>query len=64
MTRSNPARKVTKPLLVVFALLVLVGVISFFVQLAGKHPEKAWQAYHLNFLLWSAVAQEGCCFPL
>jgi len=64
MTRSNPARKVTKPLLVVFALLVLVGVISFFVQLAGKHPEKAWHAYHLNFLLWSAVAQGGLLFSI
>jgi Ni/Fe-hydrogenase subunit HybB-like protein len=64
MTRANPARKVSKPVLGVFALLVLVGVVSFFVQLAGKHPEKAWQAYHINFLLWSAIAQGGLLFSM
>jgi Ni/Fe-hydrogenase subunit HybB-like protein len=64
MTRSNAARKISKPVLGVFALLVLVGVASFFVQLAGKHPEKAWHAYHINFLLWSAVAQGGLLFSI
>jgi Ni/Fe-hydrogenase subunit HybB-like protein len=64
MTRPNPARKVSKLVLGVFALLVLVGVVSFFVQLAGKHPEKAWQAYLINFLLWSAIAQGGLLFSI
>ena len=64
MTESNPARKISKLVLGVFALLVLVGVVSFFIQLAGKHPEKAWQAYHINFLLWSAVAQGGLLFSI
>ena len=64
MTRSNPARKISKPVLVIFALLVLVGLASFLVQLAGEHPEKAWHAYHINFLLWSAIAQGGLLFSI
>ena len=64
MTKANPARKISKPVLGFFVLLVLVGVVTFFVQLAGKHPEKAWQAYHINFLLWSAVAQGGLLFSI
>jgi len=64
MSRSNPARKISTPVLGVFALLVLVGVATFFVQLAGKHPERAWHAYHINFLLWSAIAQGGLLFSI
>jgi len=64
MTRSNPARKISKPVLGVFALLVLVGLGTFIFQLAGKHPERAWHAYHINFLLWSAIAQGGLLFSI
>jgi Ni/Fe-hydrogenase subunit HybB-like protein len=64
MTRSNRARKISKPLLGVFALLVFVGLTTFFVQLAGEHPERAWQTYHINFLLWSAIAQGGLLFSI
>ena len=42
--------------------LVLVGGIAFVVRLAGAHPELAWQAYLINFLLWSAAAQGGLLF--
>ena len=43
---------------------MLVGVATFFVQLGGEHPERAWHAYHINFLLWSAVAQGGLLFSV
>jgi len=64
MIRANPATKISKLVLGFFALLVLVGVVTFFVQLSGKHPEKAWHAYHINFLLWSAIAQGGLLFSM
>jgi hypothetical protein len=64
MTIANRAKKISKPLLGVFALLVFVGLTTFFVQLAGEHPERAWQTYHINFLLWSAIAQGGLLFSI
>lgn len=64
MTRSNQARKISKPVLGVFVLLVIVGLATFLVQLGGNHPERAWQAYLINFLLWSAVAQGGLLFSI
>jgi len=64
MTGSNPARKLSNPVLGVFALLVLVGLGTFIGQLVGNHPQRAWQAYLINFLLWSAVAQGGLLFSI
>jgi hypothetical protein len=42
--------------------LVAIGLGAFLFQLLGKHPERAWQAYLINFLLWSAVAQGALLF--
>ena len=42
--------------------LVAVGMMGFVFQLLGDHPERAWQAYLINFLLWSAVAQGALLF--
>jgi len=42
--------------------LIGVGVLTFIFGLMGQHPERAWQAYLVNFLLWSAVAQGGLLF--
>jgi Ni/Fe-hydrogenase subunit HybB-like protein len=64
MTTSNRAENISATILGVFALLVLVGLVTFVVQLGGKHPERAWQAYHINFLLWSAIAQGGLLFSI
>jgi hypothetical protein len=47
-----------------FSAFVLVGLGTFLFQVAGQHPEKAWQAYLVNFLLWSAVAQGGFLFSV
>jgi hypothetical protein len=45
-----------------FLGLVAVGVGAFLVQVSGQHPERAWQAYLINFLLWSAIAQGAFLF--
>jgi len=47
---------------IICASLVAVGVVTFLFRLAGDHPEKAWQAYLVNFLLFSAIAQGGVLF--
>ena len=49
-------------LLLISALLAAVGLIAFWVQAAGLHPQQAWRAYLINFLLWSAMAQGGLLF--
>ena len=59
----NPSFK-KQPLLIGFLALVLVGLGSFLFQLAGDHPERAWQAFLVNFLLFSAVAQGALLFPM
>ena len=41
---------------------VLVGASAFGVMAVGEHPERAWQAYLINFLLWSAIAQGALLF--
>jgi hypothetical protein len=50
-----------KPL-ALFAGLTLLGFGAFAVQVFGANPARAWQAYLINFLLWSAIAQGGLLF--
>ena len=45
-----------------FLALVAVGVATFIFGLMSSHPERAWQAYLINFLLWSAIAQGAVLF--
>ncbi len=51
-----------KPLIIGSALLMAVALATFILQLAGGHPQRAWQAYLINFLVWSAIAQGGLLF--
>ncbi|CAB1063669.1 hypothetical protein D1BOALGB6SA_8453 [Olavius sp. associated proteobacterium Delta 1] len=46
----------------VFIILVAIGLAAFVFGLASQHPERAWQAYLINFLLWSAIAQGAVLF--
>ena len=46
----------------VFLLMVVIGAAAFIFGLNGSHPERAWQAYLINFLLWSAIAQGAVLF--
>jgi hypothetical protein len=52
----------TSPIRKVFLALVVVGLVTFIIQLFTRHPERAWQAYLINFLVWSAIAQGGLLF--
>jgi hypothetical protein len=51
-----------KPLSLIMGVFVAAGLVTFVAGLFGQHPERAWQAYLINFLLWSAVAQGGLLF--
>ena len=51
-----------KPFSIILVALMLIGLLSFVIGLLGSHPERTWQAYLINFLLWSAVAQGGLLF--
>jgi hypothetical protein len=46
----------------VFLVMVVIGAAAFIFGLNGSHPERAWQAYLINFLLWSAIAQGAVLF--
>jgi len=59
----NPLIK-GRTVIVVPILVALIGLAAFMVQLTGAHPDRAWQAYLINFLLWSAVAQGGLLFSM
>ncbi len=59
-TASTPAAR--SPLILPCALLAAAGLAAFLAGLLGSHPERAWQAYLINFLLWSAVAQGAVLF--
>ena len=50
------------PAVWVFTTLVVLGAVAFLSGLFSHHPEKAWQAYLINFLLWSAIAQGALLF--
>jgi hypothetical protein len=43
-------------------VLIIIGLAAFIYGIIGDHPEKAWQAYLINFLLWSAIAQGAVLF--
>ncbi|UCF95095.1 MAG: hypothetical protein JSW39_13405 [Desulfobacterales bacterium] len=51
-----------KSTLLICAALVIIGLAAFVAGLAGPHPQRAWQAYLINFLLWSAMAQGALVF--
>jgi Ni/Fe-hydrogenase subunit HybB-like protein len=38
------------------AVLILIGTIAFFIGIAGSQPERAWQAYLVNFVFWTGMA--------
>ena len=62
MAQNNETALFKKPFFVICLALIGVGFGTFIFGLAGKHPERAWLAYLVNFLLWSAIAQGGLLF--
>jgi hypothetical protein len=52
----------TRNVIIISLLFFALGLAAFVFQLVGPHPELAWQAYLINFLLWSGIAQGGLLF--
>jgi hypothetical protein len=64
MTRSGQTHTPPRLILIVFGIFMLIGLGTFIFQAAGPHPERAWEAYLVNFLFWSAIAQGGLLFSV
>jgi hypothetical protein len=64
MPLVQPGRRVAPPhfLLMFGAVSVAAGLTAFLSGLFGPHPQRAWQAFLINFLLWSAMAQGAVLF--
>ncbi len=60
VTQHTAVKK--SPAFWVFSALFILGAMTFLWGLTSHHPQKAWQAYLINFLLWSAIAQGGLLF--
>jgi hypothetical protein len=56
--RAAPQRS----LLMLGAVLAAAGLAAFLAGLFSPHPQRAWQAFLINFLLWSAMAQGAVLF--
>ena len=50
------------PYRLLFTALIVVGFGTFIFGTFTQDPGRAWQAYLINFLLWSAIAQGGLLF--
>lgn len=59
---TNTATSQKSPVGWLFVVLFIIGLAAFIYGIIGDHPEKAWQAYLINFLLWSAIAQGAVLF--
>ncbi len=59
---TNTAKSQKSPVAWIFVVLIIIGLAAFIYGIIGDHPEKAWQAYLINFLLWSAIAQGAVLF--
>ncbi|MBW2435236.1 MAG: hypothetical protein JRF36_16640 [Deltaproteobacteria bacterium] len=59
---KNTAIAQKSPIGWISIVLIIIGVAAFIYGIRSPHPEKAWQAYLINFLLWSAIAQGAVLF--
>jgi len=60
--KNNPTVGRAKTAVFISAALFAVGMIVFLIGTFSDHPERAWQAYLVNFLLWSGIAQGAVLF--
>ena len=58
----KPAVAKSRTTFYICAALFAAGLIAFLIGLSSEHPERAWQAYLINFLLWSGIAQGAVLF--
>jgi TRAP-type C4-dicarboxylate transport system permease small subunit len=61
---TNTAKSQKSPVGWIFVVLIIIGLAAFIYGIIGDHPEKAWQAYLINFLLWSLSESFAAFFPL
>ena len=59
---TTPVKPSKSPMSWIFIALILIGAAAFIYGIMSPSPEKAWQAYLINFLLWSAIAQGAVLF--
>lgn len=59
---AQTPRKGSLTILAVISLLVAIGAGTFFFQVIAGDVDKAWQAYLINFLLFSAIAHGALLF--
>ena len=59
---TNTVSSQKSPVGWIFIILIIIGLAAFIYGILSPHPEKAWQAYLINFLLWSAIAQGAVLF--
>lgn len=52
----------SRPWFIMLLAFACIGLVSFLLGVFGANPQRAWQAYLINFLLWSAIAQGGVLF--
>lgn len=64
METRQPFHITTRFLIPIFLAFMLVGTVTFILQVSGDHPEKAWRTYLINFLMFSAMAQGGLLFSV
>lgn len=63
MTNSNSrSDEGGKTIQTLFIVLCIVGLGAFVFGLFSGHPERAWQAYLINFVLFTAIAQGALTF--
>lgn len=55
------ARRVLLPL---FAAIALVGAAAFVAGILGGEPQRAWQAYLINFVFWTGLAFGAVLFSV
>ena len=59
---KNSAESQKSPIGWISIVLIIIGLGAFIYGIRSPNPEKAWQAYLINFLLWSAIAQGAVLF--
>ncbi len=59
---AQPTGSSKSPAFWLFIVLAAIGIAAFVYGAISQHPARAWQAYLINFLLWSAIAQGAVLF--
>ena len=59
---QHTTQTASRPTRWLWVMLILLGLGTFVYGISSAHPNRAWQAYLVNFLVWSAIAQGGLLF--